>query len=213
MSTERDDSPCVGVVAMQGAFAEHVDAVHRCGAAAVQVRTARQLETCDAVILPGGESTAIRRALVRCGMYDALFDAVESGTPVLGTCAGLIVLARAEPDGAPPTFGLLDVEVLRNGFGRQVGSSERIVSYRDRAGAGVFIRAPRIATIGPDVEVVARIGAGELDAGEPVAVRQGNILGVTFHPELTADTTLHQLLLDMAAATPGRVEREPSVRG
>jgi 5'-phosphate synthase pdxT subunit len=194
------DRPRVGVLAMQGAFAEHVAALASCGADAVEVRTAEELATCAGVVIPGGESTAIRKALDRCGLLEPLRAAIAGGLPAFGTCAGMIVLARTEPDGAPPCLGLLDVKVERNGWGRQVHSAELRVRYEDGPPTpGVFIRAPRIVACGAAVEVVARVMGGPAD-GEPVAVAQDHLLAAAFHPELTEDRTLHRRFLELVAA-------------
>ncbi|MCW2928622.1 MAG: glutamine amidotransferase [Thermoleophilia bacterium] len=191
-------APRIGVLAMQGAFAEHVAALHECGADAFEVRTRAQLDQCDGVVLPGGESTAIRKALDRCELLEPLRTRIEAGLPTLGTCAGMIVLADTAPDGAPPCFALLDIQVERNGFGSQVHSFEGAVRWSDeRVTEGVFIRAPRIVRTGPDVEVLATLGDGDA-AGEPVAVRDGHLLAATFHPELTSDRTLHARLVELA---------------
>ena len=161
------------------------------------MRTPAQLDEVEAIVIPGGESTAIRKALDRCGLLEPLRARVAAGMPALGTCAGLIVLADAPPDGAPPCFGLLDVDVERNGFGRQVHSFEAdVVARRTGTVHGVFIRAPRITRVGDGVEVVGRIADGA-HAGEPVAVRQGHLLGATFHPELTGDRALHRMLVEL----------------
>lgn len=188
-----DTTPTIGVLAMQGAFAEHVGALRACGARTLEVRTEEDLAHVDGIVIPGGESTAIRKALDRAGLLEPLRAAIEDGLPAFGTCAGMIVLADTDPDGAPPCFGLLDVEVARNGFGRQVHSFETMVVGDDgRQHHGVFIRAPRITRVGDAVEVLARLGS------EPVAVRQGGLLAASFHPELTGDTWLHQELVELA---------------
>lgn len=197
--------PLIGVLAMQGAFREHAAALRAAGADAVEVRTEAQLAAVGALVLPGGESTTIRKGLVAAGLYEPLRERLAAGMPALGTCAGLIVLAHAEADGAPDSYGLFDIEVERNGWGRQPYSFEGAVEFDDvvpgadgRAGThsctGVFIRAPRITAVGSGVEVIARLASGK-DAGEPVAVRQGTLLGCTFHPELTDDLSLHRLLV------------------
>lgn len=191
-------APRIGVLAMQGAFAEHVRALHECGADALEVRTLEQLDSCDAIVLPGGESTAIRKALDRCGLLQPLRDRIAGGLPAFGTCAGMIVLADTAPDGAPPCFGLLDVDVARNGWGRQVHSAEVEIAFPDGGrSSAVFIRAPRITRLGEGVDVVARIGGGDA-ADEPVAVQQGHLLAAAFHPELTADRTLHLRFVELA---------------
>lgn len=187
-STERQ-GPAIGVLAMQGAFAEHIQALGECGAEAFEVRAVAELEQADGIVIPGGESTAIRKALDRCGLLEPLRQRIAEGLPAFGTCAGMIVLAQTAPDGAPPSFGLLDVDIERNGFGPQTQSAEREVWLGERTAQAVFIRAPRITRVGSGVDVVARLGSAE---GEPVAVAQGHLLGCAYHPELTGDRTLHE---------------------
>lgn len=204
--------PRVGVLAMQGAFAAHVAMLQRVGADAFEVRTAAELERCDGIVLPGGESTAIRKALDRGGLLEPLRAALADGLPVFGTCAGMIVLADTEPDGAPPCFALLDIDVERNGFGRQVHSAEVPVELTgDTADdatetmRGVFIRAPRITRVGTGATVVGRAAAdaapdGDVPPGEAVVVLQDAMLAASFHPELTDDTTLHRRFLGIVRA-------------
>lgn len=190
---------------MQGAFAEHVRMLAACGAEAFEVRTPSELERADAIVLPGGESTAIRKALDRCALLEPLRARVAGGMPAFGTCAGMIVLADAAPDGAPPCLRVLDVDVARNGFGSQVHSFEQDVVLDDgHVMPGVFIRAPRIVRVGSTVEVIGRIAAG-VHEGEPVVVRQGALLAATFHPELTGDATLHGRFVALVRAVAGRV--------
>jgi len=195
--------PTIGVLAMQGAFAEHVRALEESapGVTAVEVRTLAQLDRLDGIVIPGGESTAIRKALDRCGLLTPLRDRIAAGLPSFGTCAGMIVLADAPLDGAPPCFGLLDIDVVRNGFGRQGSSAEELVDLvePDAFGAahtmrGVFIRAPRITRVGETVRVLATL------RGEPVIVRQGTMLAASFHPELTSDRTLHRAFVELVVA-------------
>ncbi|MCW2960194.1 MAG: glutamine amidotransferase [Thermoleophilia bacterium] len=197
----------VGVLAMQGAFARHVAVLQERGVRASEVRTPAELAAVDALVIPGGESTAIRKALDRGELLEPLRERLASGMPAFGTCAGLIVLAHAAEDGAPETYGALDVDVARNGFGRQVHSFEGSVDMSggdlgDLDGgrlSGVFIRAPRITRLGDDVTVLGRLAGGEHD-GEPVVVRQGNLLGATFHPELTDDPALHARFVELVRA-------------
>jgi 5'-phosphate synthase pdxT subunit len=187
--------PKVGVVALQGGFAEHVAALEAIGAHAVTFRTPGDLAGVDALVLPGGESTTMSMLLASSGLRDAVAGCLAEGTPAFGTCAGLILLAREVGDGRPDqeTFGVLDVAVLRNGYGRQTESFEAPVTV---TGAGaepfpaVFIRAPRITGTGEGVEVLASVD------GEPVLVRQGILLAATFHPELSGDLRLHHLFLE-----------------
>ncbi|MCW2949620.1 MAG: pdxT, partial [Thermoleophilia bacterium] len=161
----------------------------------------RELAAVDGIVIPGGESTAIRKALDRGALYEPLRDRLAGGLPAFGTCAGLIVLADTAPDGAPPCFGLLDVTVERNGYGRQVHSFEGDVTLTGGGGAdarlhGIFIRAPRITRLGSEVETLGTLTDGA-HAGEPVVVRQGRLVGATFHPELTGDRRVHALFLDV----------------
>jgi 5'-phosphate synthase pdxT subunit len=172
----------VGVLAVQGNFREHVAMLRRLGADAVEVRRPEQLEGLDGLVVPGGESTTFMRLMRLYGLDEAIR---RFGGPVLGTCAGMIVLGRDH-------LGLVDVAVDRNAYGRQVASFEADVELAgdDQPLRGVFIRAPRVREAGPEVEVL-----GELDR-EPVLLRQGRFLVVAFHPELTEDTRVHELFLE-----------------
>jgi len=187
----------VAVVGVQGDVAEHVAAVERAGARrdlpveATAVRNAGVVPDCDAVALPGGESTTISRLLHRRSIAPELVAHVEAGKPLFATCAGLIVAARDARDDRVETLGVLDVAVDRNAFGRQRDSFESSldVAGLDDPFPAVFIRAPAVADAGPDVEVLAAVD------GHPVAVRQGPVVGLAFHPELTDDFRLHDLAL------------------
>jgi 5'-phosphate synthase pdxT subunit len=187
----------VGVLALQGDFALHEQALARLDVPVRRVRRPAELAGCRALIMPGGESTTMSRLLDSSGLRGPLREFAQRH-PVLGTCAGLILLARElEPEvgghhHGVETLGLLDIKVLRNGYGRQVDSfqADLMIPGDPEPFHGVFIRAPRVVEIGPDVEVIARHG------DEAVAVRQGRILGVTFHPELTDDPRLLSRLLD-----------------
>lgn len=191
--------PTVGVLAVQGGVAEHVAVLEGLGARVVLVKKAEHLVGLDALVLPGGESSTIDRLTRMLGVREALIEAVANGLPTLGTCAGLIMLAREIDDPAPGqrSLGVLDVSVGRNAFGSQVDSAETVLDWQDAAGGvrpvrAAFIRAPRISSVGEDVVVTARY------QGEVVGVRQGNILGISFHPELTGDTAIHKELLGLA---------------
>lgn len=191
--------PRVGVVAMQGDVDAHVRAVEAAGGEAVAVRTPEQVAACDALILPGGESTTIGKLMARYGIDAALHEAHAAGKPIYGTCAGMILLAkhivRGAEQGGQPTLGLLDVAVARNAFGRQVDSFETDIEAPDVAGGepvrGVFIRAPYVAEVGPGVDVLGRY------QDRVVLVRQGNVLASAFHPELTDDARVHRYFLGM----------------
>jgi 5'-phosphate synthase pdxT subunit len=172
----------IGVLALQGNFREHAAMLRRLGADPVEIRKPEQLEGLAGLVVPGGESTTFMRLMRLYGLEDAIRGFEQ---PVLGTCAGLIVLDRDH-------LGLVDVEVARNAYGRQVFSFEADLDLagEDKPLRGVFIRAPRVNAAGTDVEVLA-----ELD-GEPVLLRQGRFLVATFHPELTDDTRVHELFVD-----------------
>jgi pyridoxal 5'-phosphate synthase pdxT subunit len=174
---------CVGILALQGGFAAHALALREIGLGALEVRDSRDLDRADGLVLPGGESTAQLRLVERHGLADGLEAFVAAGRPVLATCAGLILSARrVRPD--QRSFGWLDVEVDRNAYGRQLDSFEDL---SDEGLPLVFIRAPRIAAVGPGVAVLARWH------GEPVLVRAGAVTGGSFHPELTPDRRVHRL--------------------
>jgi 5'-phosphate synthase pdxT subunit len=182
----------IGVLAVHGNFREHLAALRRAGAEAVEVRLPEELEGLDGLVIPGGESTAIGRLIRLYGLEDAI--RAYPG-PILGTCAGMILLARDAVDGVldQPLLGEIDLVVRRNGYGRQVWSFEADVELvgDERPFRGVFIRAPRVAEAGPGVRVLA-----ELD-GEPVLMREGRILVASFHPELTDDLRVHERFIEM----------------
>jgi 5'-phosphate synthase pdxT subunit len=188
----------IGVLAVQGAFAEHVSTLASIGVEGVAVRLPSDLADVAGLILPGGESTAMRLLIDRWGLRDPILDLARSGVPVLGTCAGMILLATALTDGEPPILGLLDIRVRRNAFGRQLDSFEADLSVPvlgDAPVHGVFIRAPIVEAVGPGVDVLSR-----LDDGRIVAVRERNVMATAFHPELAGETRFHRLLATMAAA-------------
>jgi 5'-phosphate synthase pdxT subunit len=181
-----------GVLALQGDFREHARMFADIGETPVEVRTAEELASVDCLAIPGGESTAIARLARVYGLVGPLRERLAAGMPALGTCAGMIVLSR-EVEGGEPLLPVLDITVQRNAYGRQVDSFEADVDVR---GIGpvraVFIRAPRVSRVGPDVEVLAEHN------GEPVVVRQGNILAASFHPEMAGDPRLHERLVALA---------------
>lgn len=183
----------IGVLALQGAFVEHLGILRQLGAEAVPVRLAEQLEGLEALIIPGGESTTIGKLMVTFGLLEALQGRAREGLPLWGTCAGLILLAREVDDGDLPIMGLMDMRVKRNAFGRQVDSFEADLSVaalgREPFHA-VFIRAPAVERVGDGVEVLAQLPQGPI-----VAARQGRLLATAFHPELTPDSRFHQYFL------------------
>jgi 5'-phosphate synthase pdxT subunit len=183
---------------MQGAFAEHIRALEASGARTRVVRSAEDLEGLDGIVLPGGESTTMTMLMERVGLFGPLRGAIERGLPTLATCAGMIVLAREVSDGMAEQqgMGLLDIAVRRNGYGRQVDSFEadlEISGLDGKTFPGVFIRSPLVESTG-DVEVIAT------HEGRAVAVRQGNIVALCFHPELTKDLRVHRDFVRLAAA-------------
>jgi 5'-phosphate synthase pdxT subunit len=188
-------SPVVGILALQGDVREHEHALESVGARPRTVRRPTELDHLDGLVLPGGESTTMSRLAQAFDMLRPLRDAVANGLPVYGTCAGMILLADRILDGRPDqqTIGGIDMTVRRNAFGRQVDSFETDVAVEGVDGGpfhAVFIRAPWVETVGPDVEVLARLAAGPA-AGTIVAVRQRHLLATSFHPELTGDTRIH----------------------
>jgi 5'-phosphate synthase pdxT subunit len=178
----------VGVLALQGDVVEHLHALRRIGVEAVEVRNERELAGIDALIVPGGESTTVIRLLERFNLVQPIKDRVAAGMPFWGTCMGMIVAARHVADLKQDTLGLLDITVRRNAFGRQIASAEVSLDIPALGGAAfpaIFIRAPWVEKSGPGVEVLAaRDGYG-------VFVRQGKVIGTSFHPELTGDDRLH----------------------
>lgn len=193
-SDRRGSGPVVGVLALQGAFEAHQQRLHRLGVRAPLIRTPRQLDGVDAVVLPGGESTTMSRLLTTSGLFDVLAQRLAGGMAVFGTCAGMILCASEVLDARSDQrgFGLIDITVRRNGYGRQLDSfeSELDVVGLDRPFHAVFIRAPLVERVGEGVEVLAR------HDGVPVLLSSGGCTVAAFHPELTEDTRLHQLFLE-----------------
>jgi 5'-phosphate synthase pdxT subunit len=188
----------VGVLALQGAFREHAAVLRRLGADVVEVRLPEHLNGLDGLVLPGGESTTIVTLARAYGLEEAIR---RFAGPVLGTCAGMILLDRSH-------LGLADLDVDRNAYGRQVASFEADVELAgdERPFPGVFIRAPRVRALGSGVEVLGRLG------DEPVLVRDGRILAASFHPELTDDTRVHERFLELVASIISEEERQHGVR-
>lgn len=186
----------IGVLALQGGFAEHASVINSLGSTASEVRTIHDLSAVSGLIIPGGESTTISKLLNARGLLEPIASLARSGMPTLGTCAGLILMAHSIDTDPIPTLNLLDIEVIRNGYGRQANSFEapiNIPTLGPQPLQGVFIRAPIIKHIGPQVETIAT-----LPDATPVAVRTGNILGTAFHPELTEDRRIHTMFVELA---------------
>jgi 5'-phosphate synthase pdxT subunit len=186
----------VGVLAVQGAVREHLQALGRVGVDARPVRTAEEVAASAALIIPGGESTTIGKLMARYGLLQPVRDLVASGKPLLGTCAGMILMGKRIEGAAEdqPSLDLMDITVERNAFGRQIDSFEADLDFAGVNGGpvrAVFIRAPIITAVGPDVQVLAA------HEGRVVAVRQDRMLALSFHPELTADSRIHHYFLSL----------------
>lgn len=193
-----DSKPKIGVLALQGAFREHLAVLRRLGVGDCEVRLPAHLDDIDALIIPGGESTTMGKLMVEYGLLEPLRGFV-SKKPVMGTCAGLVLLSAATTGSVQPLLGGLDITVSRNAFGRQIHSFEAPVDVdldqnRDQSFPGVFIRAPLVVSAAENVRVFATF------EGQPVGVQQGHLLGVAFHPELTTDTRIHEYFLRLVAA-------------
>jgi 5'-phosphate synthase pdxT subunit len=193
----------IGVLALQGAFREHVATLRSIGVEAVEVRLPADLAGLDGLVLPGGESTTMRRLIRRWDLAGPILELARSGAPLFGTCAGMIIMAKTIAGGEEPVLPLLDVVVERNAFGRQLDSFEtdlEVPVLGERPVHAIFIRAPIVEDVGPEVDVLAR-----LDDDRIVAVRQGSVIATAFHPELAGETRFHRLVATMAAehADPG----------
>jgi len=187
----------IGVLSVQGDFAEHLAILDSIGVDSVEVRLPEDLRGISGLILPGGESTTMRRLIERWGLREPILDLARSGAPLFGTCAGMIILSKEIVDGEEPVLPLLDVSVRRNAFGRQLDSFESEVAVPvlgDQPVHAVFIRAPIVERVGPDVSVLAT-----LDDGRIVAVRERNLIATAFHPELAGEPRFHRLVAAMAS--------------
>lgn len=184
----------IGILALQGAFIEHARRLAALGAAPFEIRARHDIDApFDGLVLPGGESTTQSKLLRELGLFEPLRAKIAAGLPTLGTCAGLILLARELANDATVHFGLLDATVARNAYGRQLGSFHADAPFADGPAIPLtFIRAPKIVSLGAGVKPLVSL------AGTPVAVQQGRILAAAFHPEIDADTTFHQHFLDLA---------------
>jgi 5'-phosphate synthase pdxT subunit len=194
-------SKTIGVLALQGGYAAHANVLRRLGAEVIEVRLPEHLALCDALVMPGGESTTIIRLLKRNHLDTAIIDRANAGMPIFATCAGLILLSKridaGAEQGGQPTLGLLDVAVVRNGFGRQLDSFEADLKIKgfDAPVRAIFIRAPIIKDVGESVDVLTMVD------DHIVMVQQGNILAAAFHPELLDDDRIHAYFLDKVVAS------------
>ena len=190
----------IGVLAVQGDFAEHIAVLGRLGVDAREVRLPDQLETLDGLIIPGGESTTLSRLMSVYHLREPVARLAQQGRAIWGTCAGMIMLARAITEQDPIPLGVMDIDVRRNAFGRQVDSFEQSLDFASLGWEpfhGIFIRAPVIIRVGDSVKTLCT-----LEDGRQVAVQQGNLLATAFHPELTGDSRFHRYFLDLAGAGP-----------
>jgi pyridoxal 5'-phosphate synthase pdxT subunit len=188
----------IGVLALQGSFAEHIQSFRRLGVSALEVRLPEHLEGLDGLVIPGGESTTMSHLLDAYGLYPPLSKIIAKGFPVWGTCAGMILLARHSTSLSHPTFAAIDIAVERNGWGRQVDSYETEIDVPELGGPpfhAIFIRPPVVSEIGPGATSLA-----QLDDGSVVAVRQNNAMATAFHPELTSDLRFHDYFTRIVAA-------------
>jgi 5'-phosphate synthase pdxT subunit len=191
-------SPLVGVLALQGDVVEHIAALERAGARAIAVKTREDLDRVDGLVIPGGESTTVMKLLDRFAMDEPIISRVRAGMPLWGTCMGMIVAAHDVADLEQPTLDLIDITVRRNAFGRQNDSAEVLLdipALGPEAFPAIFIRAPWIERVGPNVDLLAQRG------GHGVMVREGNVLGTSFHPELTHDPRVHAYFFAMVKDT------------
>ena len=185
----------IGVLALQGDVAEHIASLGDCGVIASGVRSKQEIQSIDALVIPGGESTTIAKLARAFGVFDLIKSRIASGMPTYGSCAGMILIADKILDGGADQegFGGIDAQVRRNAFGRQVDSFETDLTFAGISGAAfraVFIRAPWVESVGTQVEVLASFN------GHPVAIRQGHLLATSFHPELTGDNRIHRFFVD-----------------
>lgn len=192
----------IGVLALQGDFAKHIESLERLGVRATPVRLPEEIERLDGLIIPGGESTTVGKLMSRFGVNKSIIKRIEEGMPIFGTCTGMILLAREIEGSDQPRLGLMDITVRRNAFGRQIDSFETYLDIPDIGGEpvhAIFIRAPFTTSIGNNVKVLAKV-----DDERIVFIREGNCLAAAFHPELTDDTRVHRYFLDMVAAACSR---------
>jgi len=195
----------IGVLGIQGAIQEHLSILRKAGVEPSWVKDRKELDSVEALVMPGGESTTMIKLLKRFEMWEALRNRIEDGMPVLATCAGMILLSKTiENVVNQDSLGVLDISVKRNGYGRQINSFEvdlQIDEIGPEPFRAVFIRAPKIESIGDEIRVLTSY------EGSPVLVRQGNVLAASFHPELTGDLRIHRYFLKMAEAAGQRIEK------
>ena len=185
----------IGVLAIQGGFQKHEDSLMNLNISPIEVRYKKQLENCDALIIPGGESTTISKLLIKYNLADSIKEFAAS-KPILGTCAGMILMSKNSNDERVENLNLININVERNGWGRQIESFSQMLNIKNikQKIEAVFIRAPKILSLGENVEVLAKV------KGEPVFIKEGIHFAVSFHPELTEDTTIHKMFIESITA-------------
>jgi pyridoxal 5'-phosphate synthase pdxT subunit len=186
----------IGVLAIQGGFSKHKNSLRKLDINPLEVKYENQLHDCDGLIIPGGESTTISKLLIKYNLINPIKE-FSKRKPIFGTCAGLILMSRNSNDSRVKNLNILDVEIERNGWGRQISSFSQMIKVKQNCDdeiKAIFIRAPKIKNIGSEVEVLSEI------KGEPILIKQGIHFGATFHPELTEDTTIHKLFIESIAA-------------
>jgi len=189
----------IGILALQGDFAEHINIINKLGIQPIEIRQPAQLKALDCLIIPGGESTTMLKLMHSYNLFQPIKELANNGLPIMGTCAGMVLLAKKVSNPDMNTLSLMDIEVKRNAFGRQLDSFETGISIPllgDEPFPAVFIRAPLIDNAGPDVDIIGRLPDNKI-----IAARQGNILALSFHPELSNDTRIHRYFLEIVASS------------
>lgn len=198
----------IGILALQGDFAEHINIIDKLGIQPIEIRQPAQLEALDCLIIPGGESTTMLKLMHSYNLFQPIKELANNGLPIMGTCAGMVLLAKKVSNPDMNTLALMDIEVKRNAFGRQLDSFETKISIPllgDEPFQAVFIRAPLIDDAGPDVDIIGRLPDNKI-----VAARQGNILALSFHPELSNDSRIHRYFLEKVASYKSEGNKEVS---
>lgn len=200
----------IGILALQGDFAEHINIIDKLGIQPIEIRQPAQLEALDCLIIPGGESTTMLKLMHSYNLFQPIKELANNGLPIMGTCAGMVLLAKKVSNPDMNTLALMDIEVKRNAFGRQLDSFETKISIPllgDEPFQAVFIRAPLIDDAGPDVDIIGRLPDNKI-----VAARQGNILALSFHPELSNDSRIHRYFLEKVASYKSEGNKEVSFK-
>ncbi len=200
----------LGILALQGDFAEHINIIDKLGIQPIEIRQPAQLEALDCLIIPGGESTTMLKLMHSYNLFQPIKELANNGLPIMGTCAGMVLLAKKVSNTDMNTLALMDIEVKRNAFGRQLDSFETKIAIPllcDEPFPAVFIRAPFIDNAGPDVDIIGRLPDNKI-----VAARQGNILALSFHPELSNDSRIHRYFLEKVASYKSEGNKEVSFK-